>query len=129
MGSEGSEPLIVSSGSTIEGLRALVVELQAMVAELRSTVAELREQVATRDVRIVELEKSLSESRRGGKRQAAPFSKGDPEVEPQRPGRKPGTAHGRHGHRLPPPHAGRCSHYGSGCRQVRGRASLTWGSP
>jgi transposase len=90
----------VSSGPTIESLAALVGELQA-------TIAELCEQLVTRDARIVELEKLLSESRRGGKRQAAPFSKGDPEIEPQRAGRKPGKAYGRHGHRLAPSHADR----------------------
>ena len=52
--------------------------------------------------RIRELEVALEESRRGGKRQAAPFSKGQPEANPKRPGRKRGEGHGRHGHRMAP---------------------------
>jgi len=40
--------------------------------------------------RISELEAALEESRRGGKRQAAPFSKGAPKADPKKPGRKKG---------------------------------------
>ena len=36
-------------------------------------------------------------------RQAAPFRKGPPRPDPKTPGRKPGDAHGTHGHRPPPP--------------------------
>jgi transposase len=53
--------------------------------------------------RVAELEKRLDESTRAGKRQAAPFSKGEPQVQPKRPGRKAGAKHGIHGHRPPPP--------------------------
>lgn len=49
----------------------------------------------------------MEQLRRAGKRQSAPFSKGDPEAEPQRSGRKKGKAHGRHGHRPAPPDADR----------------------
>ena len=42
------------------------------------------------------------EARRAGKRQSAPFSKGEPKDEPATPGRKRGDAHGRHGHRMAP---------------------------
>jgi transposase len=59
----------------------------------------MAEQLAARDARIAELEKLLEESRRSGKRQAAPFSKGDPTEAPRRPGRRRGEGHGRHGHR------------------------------
>ncbi len=53
----------------------------------------------------------------GEKRQAAPFSRGEPKSEPGRPGRRSGEEHGRHRHREPPgevdeqlgaPLAGRC---------------------
>jgi len=86
-------------------------------------VAELVVMVATRDARITELEALLEESRRSGKRQAAPFSKGGPNAEPARPGRKKGELHGRHGHRLAPlepdrfldaPLPGCCPHCGEG---------------
>ncbi|MGH9153868.1 MAG: IS66 family transposase [Acidimicrobiales bacterium] len=82
-------------------------DLAALVAELRAEVAELREAVAARDVRIGELEKSLEQARRSNKRQAAPFSKGDPSDEPARPGRRSGKGHGRHGHRAVPARADR----------------------
>jgi transposase len=44
----------------------------------------------------------LEDSRRSGKRQAAPFSKGAPTEEPKRPGRASGKDHGKHGHRMAP---------------------------
>jgi transposase len=53
--------------------------------------------------RIADLEKRLDDKERAGKRQAAPFSKGDPTPTPKKPGRKAGTMHGQHGHRPPPP--------------------------
>jgi transposase len=46
------------------------------------------------------LKKELEEARRAGKRQAAPFSKGAPESNPKRPGRKPGHPPS---HRTAPP--------------------------
>lgn len=48
------------------------------------------------------LKKELDAVRRAGKRQAAPFSKGAPIAQPQRPGRRAGRRHGRHAHRQPP---------------------------
>ena len=72
--------------------------LEANTAEL----TKLNERLGQRDSRIVELERLLSESRRSGKRQAAPFSKGEPKEEPAKPGRRSGGAHGRHGHRMAP---------------------------
>jgi len=66
-------------------------------ARLERENARLRERVAT-------LERLLEQSRRAGKRQAAPFSKGAPKAHPRRPGRRAGDAHGRHGHRLVPAH-------------------------
>jgi transposase len=55
--------------------------------------------------RIAELEAELAEARRASKRQAAPFAKGPPKPQPQRPGRKPGQNYGRKGRRPPPPPA------------------------
>lgn len=59
-------------------------------------LAELEAQVA-------ELTRKLEEATRAGKRQAAPFRKGPPKPDPKKPGRKSGDAHGKHGHRPPPP--------------------------
>jgi len=69
---------------------------------LAASVAELRESLAARDSLIAELQRLLEESRRAGKRQAAPFSKGEPSDSRARPGRKKGKGHGRHGHRMAP---------------------------
>jgi hypothetical protein len=51
--------------------------------------------------RVGKLEGLLEEARRAGKRQAAPFSRGEPKSHPGRPGRRSGDEHGRHGHREP----------------------------
>lgn len=52
--------------------------------------------------RVAELEKRLDKKERAGKRQAAPFAKGEPTPKPKKPGRKAGEQHGQHGHRPPP---------------------------
>lgn len=64
---------------------------------------QLREQVARLEQIVRELQKRLDESERSAKRQAAPFSKGEPKKNPEKPGRKKGEQHGDHGHREPPP--------------------------
>jgi transposase len=46
----------------------------------------------------------LEEERRAGKRQAAPFSKGDPKKDPAKPGRKSGDEYGARAHRPVPDH-------------------------
>jgi transposase len=53
--------------------------------------------------RVADLERRLDEKERAGKRQAAPFSKGEPKPTPKKPGRKAGKDHGQHAHRPPPP--------------------------
>jgi len=92
-----------------DNLEARLAELEARLERSERTVAALRAEVARKDGfilwqadRIDELTRSLEEVRRAGKRQAAPFSKGDPKTEPKRPGRKSGDSHGRHGHRRVP---------------------------
>jgi uncharacterized coiled-coil protein SlyX len=52
-----------------------VVELVNALFEGDRRLAEQELRLAERDVRIAELEQLLGESRRGGKRQAAPFPK------------------------------------------------------
>ncbi|MBA3956572.1 MAG: IS66 family transposase [Acidimicrobiia bacterium] len=79
------------------------MDVNERITSLETKLAELTETLSTRDARIAELERLLEESRRAGKRQAAPFSKGGADDEPARPGRKKGKAHGRHGHRAVPP--------------------------
>lgn len=75
--------------------------------ELEAAVKQLTEALAVRDARIVELERLLEESRRSGKRQAAPFRKNSRVEDPKPPGRRSGEAHGRHGHRVAPPDSDR----------------------
>ena len=53
--------------------------------------------------RIADLERRLDEKERTSKRQAAPFSKGEPKARPKKPGRKAGSRHGQHAHRPPLP--------------------------
>ena len=84
--------------------------MEGIVARFHQTVADLQEELrkkdralVAKDERIRELEAALQESHRAGKRQASPFSKGEPKQDPKRPGRKSGDAHGRHGHRMAPP--------------------------
>jgi transposase len=72
-----------------DDLLELLQQQQRQVEALQAEVARLR----------AELDAAL----RAGKRQAAPFRKGPPKPDPKAPGRKAGAAHGRHGHRPPPP--------------------------
>lgn len=57
--------------------------------------SQLRQQIAEQKRRIAQLEKIIEELRRGGKRQAGPFSKGEPKSDPQTPGRKSGERYGK----------------------------------
>lgn len=80
-----------------------MARLESRLVAVEKALAERDEMVADRDRRIAELERLLEESRRSGKRQAAPFRRRDePEEEPRRAGRKSGPEHGRHGHRMAP---------------------------
>ena len=64
-------------------------------ARLEGRIAELEERVA-------QLERLLQNATRAQKRQAAPFSKGPPKANPQKPGRKAGDDYGTKAHRLLP---------------------------
>src|SRR6476646_6182602 len=48
------------------------------------------------------LRRQLDAATRAGKRQAAPFAKGQPAAQPKKPGRKPGKDYGTKAHRQPP---------------------------
>lgn len=72
--------------------------------ELAAENASLRLQVAKLTVRVEQLMKLLEEKNRSGKRQAAPFSKGEPKKNPEKPGRKSGDDHGQHVRRDIPGH-------------------------
>jgi transposase len=70
-------------------------QLEAENAALKARNAALEQQVASLIRRVEELE-------RAGKRQASPFSKGDPKKDPKPPGRKPGEDYGKHCRRIRP---------------------------
>lgn len=65
--------------------------------------ARLERRVAELEAKVERLLGLLEEARRGNKRQAAPFSKGPPKLDPKTPGRKAGEAYGTKAHRPPPP--------------------------
>jgi transposase len=64
----------------------------------------LQRRVDALEERIEKLEAALEETRRAGKRQAAPFSKGAPKTDPKKPGRKAGEDYGRAEQRATPKH-------------------------
>ena len=70
-------------------------QARAEIAQQQQTIERLTREVA-------QLRDLFEKSQRASKRQAAPFSKGDPKPSPQRPGRKAGADHGDHKHRPPP---------------------------
>jgi transposase len=71
--------------------------------ELLALVQRQQRQIEALHAEVARLTAALDEAHRAGKRQAAPFRKGPPKSYPKTPGRKSGAAHGRHGHRPPPP--------------------------
>ena len=92
---------------TRDELEAENARLGERVRDLEGELADRASKVAEQDERLRKLEELIEQLRRRGKRQAAPFSKGEPVLSPRRPGRKAGAAHGRHGHRAAPPSADR----------------------
>jgi len=66
-------------------------------------IAQLEQRNAQLEQRIEQLEKRLEELARGGKRQAAPFSRGLPKLNPRKPGRKSGEDYGTKARRTVPP--------------------------
>jgi transposase len=83
---------------------AIIPQLRTENEALRRQNAEQQQLIAQLQQTIRELQQRLEASERAGKRQAAPFSRGAPKANPKKPGRKSGSAHGKHGHRPPPPH-------------------------
>ena len=86
----------------IDALGKRVAELEAENAALRTENAALRTENAALRSENSALRKALEESRRAGKRQAAPFSRGKRSQTAKKPGRKPGSAYGSQAHRAPP---------------------------
>ena len=95
---------------------------------LRRESARLRRDNERLQARVLQLEGAVERARRDGKRQAAPFSKGEPSKRPRRPGRKPGKDHGPSAWRQPPEHVDeivavplpdRCPHCEAGLKRSR----------
>ena len=76
---------------SVRELGERVERLEGELGRLNMENADLKSQLKERDARIAKLESVLEESRRAGKRQAAPFSKDKPKRDPKKPGRKPGS--------------------------------------
>jgi len=62
----------------------------------------LQKKLAAHEAELAELRRIIEELRRAGKRQAGPFSKGPPKLQPKRPGRQPGDDYGTHFSRAVP---------------------------
>jgi transposase len=86
----------------LQDLRALILQLQRDNEQLRADNERLRQDNEHLQQQLQQTQQQLQQAQRQAKRQAAPFSKGPPKNQPRTPGRKSGTAHGRHGHRLTP---------------------------
>lgn len=81
----------------------LVRLLQAEVQLRGERIAELESKNQRLQARVAELEGKVEQERRAGKRQAAPFSRGEKKTDPGRGGRKAGESYGTKARRLPPP--------------------------
>ena len=71
---------------------------------LREENEGLRRTNQTQQEELVRLRQLAQEAQRRAKRQAAPFSKGEPKKKPSRPGRRPGKRYGRRARRRAPDH-------------------------
>ncbi|MEN3285525.1 MAG: transposase [Solirubrobacteraceae bacterium] len=90
------------SGDEVGRLAAQRSALSVENEQLWAEVTRLAGKNERLRARVGKLEGQLEEARRAGKRQAAPFSRGQPKSPPGRPGRRCGQEHGRHRHREPP---------------------------
>jgi transposase len=76
--------------------------LLELCAGLSAENERLRSRCERLTARVSELEAKVEELRRQTKRQAAPFSRGEVQEKPGRPGRRSGERYGKKGHRQPP---------------------------
>lgn len=92
-------------GEPVDELAALLATCSELSAENEQLWAEVFRLTGENErlcAKVAKLEGQLEEARRAGKRQAAPFSRGEPKTQPRRPGRRSGEEHGRHARREPP---------------------------
>jgi transposase len=84
---------------------SILLELQqtrAALEQARQDNERLRLDNERLQRQLAEAHQQLQQARRQGKRQAAPFAKGEPKANPRKPGRKPGKEYGPKAHRRPP---------------------------
>jgi len=77
-------------------------ELERENRRLQREVERLKRDNQRLVEKLARCQEALEATRRAGKRQAAPFSKGEPTKTPRRPGRRPGAEHGPASFRPPP---------------------------
>ncbi|MGA7415910.1 MAG: IS66 family transposase [Bryobacteraceae bacterium] len=106
--------MFLKSLNPVRRIRELAQELRRAQEE-RDQARRRNEQLADDNVRLEKerqrleeenkrLRKELETAQRATRRQAAPFSRGKPQSQPKRPGRKSGAAHGPHYQRPIPDH-------------------------
>ena len=91
------------AGPSLQALLAENRQLRQRVAEQQRIIEQQQRTIEQLQQAIRQLHERLDAAERAAKRQAAPFSTGQPKERPKQPGRKKGEKHGRHGHRPPPP--------------------------
>jgi hypothetical protein len=74
------------------------------IAQLEEENRRLHKQMERLEEENKRLRNDLETAKRAARRQAAPFSRGQPNRYPKSPGRKAGAAHGPHHHRPIPDH-------------------------
>lgn len=102
--SQDVDPLLRLCVTQIRLSADRITTLQTENQRWRERTAELETANEGLQARIAELEGKVAAERRAGKRQSAPFSKGEPKADPKRAGRKAGQAYGTKAHRPPPDH-------------------------
>jgi transposase len=99
--------LFLKSLNPLRRIRELAQELRRTQEE-RDQARRRNEQLEKENERLQEenrrLRKELDAAQRAARRQAAPFSRGQPQSHPKTPGRRAGAAHGPYHHRPIPDH-------------------------
>lgn len=88
---------------TCEQLLGLLAQKDRRITELEAYVGQLQARVNELEAQVQRLTQLLEQATRATKRQAAPFSKGEPKRAPKPPGRKPGPDYGTPAFRAAPP--------------------------
>ena len=91
--------MFLKSLNPIRRIKELAQELRRALEERDRALRDkqrLEDENARLREEIERLQKELEASQRAARRQAAPFSRGQPKSHPKSPGRKPGARYGRH---------------------------------